>query len=90
MLLLQVPAAHVRVVDDPELQDGMKNHWGPLAVMRHVRHAVDDFHVDTVGAPCLLGACITITHPTSAAPQVLAAQSQPADKAVCCAVADIR
>jgi hypothetical protein len=50
LLALQVPAAHVTVVNDPRLQDGMGNAWVPAVVAHHVQKQLQQTRCDTVSA----------------------------------------
>jgi len=43
-----IPANRTWCVDDPRLQDGMKQHWDTNAIVSHVTRAVDAFRIDFV------------------------------------------
>mmetsp|Transcript_24699 Transcript_24699/g.53885 ORF Transcript_24699/g.53885 Transcript_24699/m.53885 type:complete len:306 (+) Transcript_24699:111-1028(+) len=45
---LRVPAAHVKVIDDPRIQDGMEEFWSTTAILDHVEDALNSTHYDAV------------------------------------------
>ena len=69
---MQVTKGGLVVVDDPELQDGMRATWPTSAVLKHIHHAVTRFGITQVAAwahpPTLphtlpLPHIATLTHP---------------------------
>lgn len=51
----QIPAERIKVMDDPELQDGMATSWSPGAVQRQVHAAVQAWGINQVSTGIFSG-----------------------------------